>query len=148
MLEETVIEPDEVKADPQAYERIGEESAEEIKIDPPRFYRHRIVRPKYRRKADRSKAPVVAPAPLRVVEGLASHSLLCYIVVAKYLDHLPLYRQCAIYKRYGFSISRQNLVRWVEKVAQWLKPIYNHMRAELIEGDYMQVDVHERSEKA
>jgi transposase len=61
-------------------------------------------------------------------------------VVAKFLDHLPLYRQCAIYKRYGFSVSRQNLVRWVERVAAWIKPIYLHMRMELLDGDYLQVD--------
>ena len=140
VLEETVIEPAEVQADPESYERIGEQETFEVKIEPPRFYRRRIVRPKYRKTGDGSQAPIVAPSPVRVVEGVASHSLLAYIVVAKYLDHLPLYRQCAIYKRHGFSIGRQNLVRWVEKVAQWLKPIYNHMRAELIEGDYMQVD--------
>lgn len=122
VLEETVVEPEEVKA------------------DPPRFYRHRIVRPKYRKVGDGASAPVVAAAPLRVVEGLASSSLLAYIVVAKFLDHLPLYRQCAIYKRHGFAVSRQNLVRWVEKVAQWLEPIYNQIRIELLEGDYVQAD--------
>ncbi|MCH6259369.1 IS66 family transposase, partial [Puniceicoccaceae bacterium K14] len=138
--EETVIEPEEVKADPQSYERVDQEETFEIKVDPPQFYRRRIVRPKYLKIGDKSLPPVVAAAPLRVVEGIASAELLAYVVVAKYLDHLPLYRQCAIYKRYGFSVSRQNLVRWVEKVAQWLKPIYNHMRIELLEGDYLQAD--------
>lgn len=140
VLEERVIEPDEVKADPEAYERISQEETFEIKVDPPKFYRCRIIRPKYRHKQDRSLPPVVAPAPPRVVEGLASVELLIYIVVSKYLDHLPLYRQCAIYKRHGFSVARQNLVRWVEKIAQWLKPIYNHMGKELLAGDYIQAD--------
>jgi len=140
VLEESVIEPEEVKADPQSYERFGEEETFEIKVDPPRFYRKRIVRPKYRKISDKALAPVVAPAPVRIVEGLASVDLLAYIVIAKFLDHLPLYRQCAIYKRYGFTVSRQNLVRWVEKVAQWIKPIYLHMRMELLDGDYLQVD--------
>lgn len=140
VLEETVIEPKEVLQAPQSYERIGEEETFEIKVDPPRFYRHRIVRPKYRKIDDKLLPPVLAPALARIVEGIASVELLSYVVVAKYLDHLPLYRQSAIYKRYGFSVSRQNLVRWVEKVAQWLKPIYNHMRMELLEGDYLQVD--------
>jgi transposase len=140
VLEELVIEPEEVKSDPQSYERFGEEETFEIKVDPPRFYRKRIVRPKYRKIGDKTLPPVVAPAPVRVVEGLASADLLAYVVVAKFLDHLPLYRQCAIYKRYGFSVSRQNLVRWVERVAQWIKPIYLHMRMELLGGDYLQVD--------
>jgi transposase len=140
VLEETVVEPEEVKANPTAYERFGAEETFEVKVDPPRFYRHRIIRPKYRKVGDKSAAPIVAPAPLRVVEGLASSELLAYVVVAKFLDHLPLYRQCTIYKRYGFTISRQNLVRWVEKVAQWLKPIYDQMQIELLEGDYVQAD--------
>lgn len=140
ILEEKVIEPEEVKADPDAWQRIGQEETFELKVDPPKFYRCKIIRPKYRSKEDKSLPPLVAPAPLRVVEGLASTELLIYIVVSKYLDHLPLYRQCAIYKRHGLHIARQNLVRWVEKVAQWLKPIYNHMGQELLSGDYLQAD--------
>lgn len=140
VLEEKIIEPDEVKADPDAYERISAEETFEVKVDPPKFYRCKIIRPKYRKKDDKSRPPVVAPAPLRVVEGIASNELLIYIVMCKYLDHLPLYRQRAIYKRYGFTVPRQNLVRWVEKVAQWLKPIYNHIGKELLAGDYIQAD--------
>ncbi|MEM9160543.1 MAG: IS66 family transposase [Verrucomicrobiota bacterium] len=140
VLEETVVEPEEVQAEPSLYERIDEEETFEVKVDPPKFYRHRIVRPKYRKVGDRAKAPVLAPAPLRVVEGIASCELLAYVVVSKFSDHLPLYRQCAIYKRYGFAVTRQNMTRWVEKVAEWLKPIYNHMRVELFEGGYVQVD--------
>jgi len=140
ILEEKIIEPEEVKADPDAYERIGAEETFEVKVDPPKFYRCKIIRPKYRNKKDKSQPPVVAPAPARVVEGLPSNELLIYIVMGKYLDHLPLYRQRAIYKRYGFTVPRQNLVRWVEKVAQWLKPIYHHIGKELLSGDYIQAD--------
>ena len=138
--EERIVEPEEVLADPASYERIGEEETFEVKIVPPRFSRRRIVRPKYRKIGDRSKAPVVAPAPARPVEGVASAELLSHIAVSKYLDHLPLYRQCAIFKRHGFPVERQNLVRWVEKIAEWLKPLYNHMKTGLLEGDYVQVD--------
>jgi len=138
--EEVVIDPEEVLADPASYERCGEVETFEVKIRPPVFSRRRIVRRKYRKTGDRSEAPLVAPAPARPVEGIASAELLSHIAVSKYLDHLPLYRQCAIYKRHGFPIPRQNLVRWVEKVAEWLKPIYNHMRLELLEGDYVQAD--------
>jgi transposase len=140
VLEEKVVEPEEVMANPSSYERIGEEETFEVKVDPPKFYRRRIVRPKYRKAGDKTRAPVLAPAPLRVVEGIASAELLAYVVVSKFADHLPLYRQCSIYKRHGFAVSRQNLVRWVEKVAEWLKPIYNHMRSELLAGGYVQVD--------
>ena len=138
--EEVVIDPEEVLADPDAYEHCSEVETFEVKITPPSFTRRRIVRRKYRKVGDRSKAPVVAPAPARPVEGVASAELLSHICVSKYLDHLPLYRQRAIYKRHGFAVERQNLVRWVEKTAEWVKPIYNHIRIELLEGDYVQVD--------
>ena len=135
--EEVIILPDEVKADPEAYEQISEEVTEEILIEAPKFSRRIIRRPKFRKKQDRTLAPVIAPAARRVVEGMASNELLIYILISKYVDHLPLYRQCAIFKRHGLSLQRQNLVRWVEKVAHWLKPIYNHIGQEHLEGDYI-----------
>lgn len=138
--EEVVILPDEVKAAPEAYEQISEEVTEEVLIEAPKFSRRIIRRPKFRKKQDRALPPVIAPATARVVEGMASNELLIYILISKYVDHLPLYRQCAIFKRHGLSLQRQNLVRWVEKVAHWLKPIYNHIGQELLEGDYVQAD--------
>ena len=138
--EEVVVEPEEVEADPESYERCGEEKTFEVRIQPPVFYRRSIVRPKYRKIKDRTKAPVLAPAPFRVVEGVASAELLAYLVVSKFRDHLPLYRQCAIYKRYGFTVARQSLVRWVERVAEHVEPIYNCMEMQLLGGDYLQVD--------
>lgn len=138
--EEKVVVPEEVEANPESYERIGETETFEVCVKPPSFHRRRIVYPKFRSKADRSRPPIVAPAPPRVVEGVASRELLAHIVISKYLDHLPLHRQRGIFRRHGFTVAPQNLVRWVEKVAEWLKPIYNHMRRELLEGDYLQVD--------
>lgn len=138
--ETVVIEPPEVQGAPEAFERIGEEETFEIDVDPPKFFRRRLLRPKYRRKADREAAPVVAPAPSRPVEGLASIGLLVHVILSKYCDHLPLYRQSRMYERYGVQISRQNMMRWVETVADWLKPIYHHMCRDLLEGGYIQAD--------
>lgn len=140
-VEQTVtIEPDEVKADPDAFERIGEEETFEVVVEPPRFFRRQIVRPRYRRKDRREAPPVVAPAPPRVVEGIASIELLVHVVLSKYCDHLPLSRQGRMYEREGVQIPPQNLMRWVEVVADWLKPIYAFMGAELKAGDYIQAD--------
>ena len=63
--EEVVILPDEVKADPEAYEQISEEVTEEILIEAPKFSRRIIRRPKFRKKQDRSLPPVIAPATAR-----------------------------------------------------------------------------------
>jgi transposase len=140
-IEETVtIEPEEVQAEPEAFERIGEEMTFEVVVEPPRFFRRQIVRPRYRRKGHRDAPPVLAPAPRRVVEGIASIELLVHVVLSKYADHLPLYRQGRMYEREGVQIPTQNLMRWVEVVADWLKPIYAHMGSELKAGDYIQAD--------
>lgn len=139
--ESTEIIPDEVRANPDAYERTGAaEVTFEVDYTPPEFFRREIIRPKHRLKADRTKPLVVAPAKPRVVEGLASANLLALIVISKFLDHLPLHRQAKIYKRQGCEFAASSMVRWVEKVADWLAPIYHHMAWELLQGNYLQVD--------
>ena len=140
-IEKTVvIDPEPVKANPEAYELIGEERTFEIGITTPKLYRIEYIKRKYRLKSDRDQAPVIAPSPKRPVQGIASISLLVHILLSKYVDHLPLYRQEKMFKRYGTQISRQNMVNWVAQVAQWLKPIYNYMRRDLISGNYLQID--------
>ena len=75
--ETIVIVPDEVKAEPEAFEQIGEERTFEVDIVAPQLFHREIVRPKFRRKADRTQPPVLAPAPARpVVGGYASAGLL------------------------------------------------------------------------
>ena len=139
-MEEKVIEPEEVRADPEAWERIGEEATFEIKVDPPKFCRCKITRAKYRFKGDKSRPPVVAPAPLRVVEGLASNELLIYIVMSKYLDHLPLYRQCAIYKRHGFTGSPTEPGTLGGKSSRMAQTHLQPHRQRTVAGDYIQTD--------
>ena len=139
--EVVVIEPEEVKAEPEAYERIGEERTFEVEITPPQLSKREIVRPKYKAKADRSQAPVLAPAPPRAVPGgYASAGLLAWVVIAKYLDHLPLYRQEQMLARWGAAIPRSTLCDWIRIAADWLEPIYKAMLRRLLEGDYLQAD--------
>jgi hypothetical protein len=84
---------------------------------------------------------VVAPALARPIEGgYASAGLLAWVVLSKYIDHLPLYRQEKMSPRWGAYLSRKTMADWVETVADWLKPIYNHMRLSLLAGDYIQAD--------
>ncbi|KAF0093275.1 MAG: Transposase IS66 [Puniceicoccaceae bacterium 5H] len=141
-VEEVVtIEPDEVQAAPEAYERIGQEETFEVDLHPPRLLKRQIVRPKYRHKAERERPPVVAPAPARVVMGgYASAGLIAWVALSKYVDHLPLYRQEKMSERWGARLSRQSLCDWIDVAAQWLEPIYKTMRRGLIEGGYVQVD--------
>lgn len=141
-VEEVVIEPEEVQADPESFKRIGEEVVEELDVVPTKFFKRRIIRPKYVRIADRAQPPVVAPAPKRIIENsYASAGLLASIVLAKYNDHLPLYRQSQIFKRrYEVEISRQTMGDWMFRLSQMLALIYESIRDEIRAETYLQID--------
>ena len=91
---EEIIEPEPVKTAPEQWRCIGQEVSEQLDYEPARFLRRRIIRKKYVSRTDLDQAPVIAPLPEKLQErGLAAPGLLAQVVVAKYCDHLPLYRQ-------------------------------------------------------
>jgi len=139
---EEVIDPAPVKAAPQSWRCIGQEVSEQLDFEPAHFLRRRIVRRKYVHRVDLDQSPVIAPLPECLQErGLAAPGLLAHILVSKYCDHLPLYRQEQIFiRRYGVHLPRQTLARWVALAADWLKPIYEHIRTGVMAGGYVQVD--------
>ncbi len=103
VIEEVII-PEPVKAAPEQWRRIGEEISERLDYEPGRFLRLRTVRPKYVRRGEVDAVPVVAPLPACLLErSLVAPGLLAQIVVSKYCDHLPLYRQESIYWRTGIK---------------------------------------------
>lgn len=139
--ETIVIEPEEVKAEPEAFDKISEERTFEVDVTPPKLFKREFVRPKYRRKADTSRPPVVAPAPTRAATGgYASAGLIAWVVIAKYLDHQPLFRQEQQFTRWGVAISRQTMVEWIYLAANWAEPIYKLIRKKLLASGYVQVD--------
>ena len=76
------IVPAPVQAEPAAYEKIGEERTFEVDVVPPKLFKREIVRPKFKRRDDRTQPPVVAPAPARAVAGgYASAGLLAWIAL-------------------------------------------------------------------
>jgi hypothetical protein len=139
---ETVeIVPDEVKAQPDAFEQISEERTFEVEIIGPKLVKREFVRPKFRRKADREAAPVIAPAlPRPVPGGYASAGLVAYIIISKYQHHLPLYRLESMSGQWGAEISRKTMVDWVRIAADWTEPIYKLMHEEVLQGQYVQCD--------
>jgi transposase len=139
---ETVeVVPEPVRKQPELYERIGEERTFEIDLVPARLIKREIVRPKFRHRLDRNRAPLLAAAPERVVPGgYASAGLIASILIGKYVDHLPLYRQEQMSARWGAKLSRRSMCDWVEAGAMWLEPLYRHMHRALMCGDYIQAD--------
>jgi transposase len=139
---EEVIDPEPVKAAPQCWRCIGQEVSEQLDYEPARFLRRRVIRRKYVHRIELDVAPVIASLPERLQErGLAAPGLLAHVLVSKYCDHLPLYRQEQIFsRRHGVHLPRQTLARWVELAARWLKPVYETIRTGVLAGGYVQVD--------
>jgi transposase len=120
--------------------QIGCEKSERYEYLPAKIIRHEILRPKLACPCGESGVSI-APLPPQVVEqGQAGASLIAHVLLSKYDDHLPLYRQQQQFARLGVNFSRQTLCDWVEHGAQWLQAIVREMKAELLRGDYLQVD--------
>jgi transposase len=139
---EEVIEPEPVKSAPQDWRRIGEEVSERLDYEPARFLRRRTVRPKYVRRHEVDAVPVIAPLPESLLErSILTPGLLAQILVSKYCDHLPLYRQESIYwSRHQVWLPRQTTAMWVGVGADWLRLIYNEIDCSVHSSGYVQVD--------
>ena len=131
--EEVVIEPDE-RSCPccgGVLHRIGEDVAERLDVVPTRFRVIVTRRPKYACRTCEG-AVVQALAPSRIVEGgLPTEALVAHVAVAKYANHLPLYRQAQIYARQGLQLDRSTLADWVGRAAWYLKPLHARLLAQL-----------------
>ncbi len=140
--EDIHLDPDEVTESPKDYKRIGEEITQELDVIPPQYFRRRYIRGKYVRKDDKDTAPIIAPLPERLIEGgYASPGIVTDIVIKKYVDHLPLYRQEQILKnRFGIGLSRKTMNDWMRVTSDWLSPIYRGIKKNLQQSEYLQVD--------
>jgi transposase len=119
---------------------IGREKSERYEYVPARIVRHEIIRPKLACRCGKAGVSI-APLPPRVVaQGLPGASLVAHVLLSKYADHLPLYRQQQQFERLGVSFPRSTLNDWVEQGASWLQPIVREMKRQLLQGDYVQVD--------
>ena len=141
-VKETIeIVPEAVERNPTLYEKIGEERTFEVDLIPPQLFKREIVRPKFKHRLDRSRAPLLAPAPVRLVPGgYASAGLIAWTLTAKFADHLPLYRQEKMLARWGATISRQTMTDWVRLATEHLQPLVKLMKQKLLAGGYVQVD--------
>ncbi|MGH8031170.1 MAG: IS66 family transposase, partial [Luteimonas sp.] len=110
---------------------IGEHVSEKLDVKPLQFFVRRDVYPQY---ACRGCETVVAEAvaPAIVERGIAAPGLLAQVAIAKYTDHLPLYRQQAIYARSGVEIGRNTLAEWIGAIGVALAPLVAALRAELL----------------
>jgi transposase len=123
----------------QPMQRIGEDVAEKLDYQPGTFTVERHVRGKWVCKC--CEKLVQAPlAPHVIDKGLPTTGLLAQVLVAKYLDHLPLYRQEAIFQRAGHLIARSTLAQWVGECGVRLQPLVDALSAELLRQGVLHAD--------
>ncbi|MGB7589587.1 MAG: IS66 family transposase [Solirubrobacterales bacterium] len=125
--------------------KLGEDVTEVLDYVPGRFRVIRHVRPKYACKACDTITQAEAPS-LPTPRGRATPATLAHLLVSKYCDHLPLYRQSEIYARDGLDLDRSTLCDWVGQAAWLLQPIVSGIRrhvlaAEKLHGDDTTVPV-------
>src|SRR3954454_1292331 len=107
---------------------IGEDTSEMLDIVPAVLRVRVIRRPRYGCRAC-EEAVVQAPAPERpITGGMATEALLAHVLVAKYADFLPLYRQAQIFARQGIELERSTLCDWVGRACWWLEPLWRLLR--------------------
>ena len=107
--------------------RIGEDRSERLDIIPAQLRVLVVRRPKYACRAC-EEVVVQAPAPSRLIEGgLPTEATVAHVLVSKYADHLPLYRQAQIYARAGITLDRSTLADWVGRAAWLLRPVQERL---------------------
>jgi transposase len=119
--------------------KLGEDVSEVLEYVPDSFKVIRHVRPKL--SCQHCERIVQAPAPSRpIARGLAGPGLLAHVLVSKYADHLPLYRQCEIYERQGIELERSTLADWVGGTSALLDPLVEALRRYVMAAGKLHAD--------
>ena len=119
--------------------RIGEDISEKLDYAPGVFTVERHIRGKWVCK--RCETLVQAPVPAHVIDkGIPTTGLLASVLVSKYADHLPLYRQEQIYGRAGLAIARSTLGAWVGTCGVQLQPLVDALRQEILQQNVLHAD--------
>ena len=140
-VEEIVLEPQE---DTSGMKCIGKEVTDQLELVPAKLFIKRFIRPKYIAVTDESLGEhkgVIAELPVFPIEkGIAGPGLLAQIMVDKFVDHLPVYRQIERFKREQVKLSSSTLNGWQESICNLLEPLYDTLKHRVISQGYLQVD--------
>jgi len=126
--------------------RIGEEVSEQLEVIPARAKVIRHIRPKYACRAcqgvetEGGAVKIASAAEQLLPKSIATPGLLAYLMVSKFADSLPFYRQERIFARMGVELSRATMCSWAMEIADRLSPILDLMRARIRAGPYVQID--------
>jgi transposase len=136
--QEIVIEPEEVKAQPDGWKKISEERTSQLDWIAPKIIKRVFIRPRYV-KAERFAIAPLPPQPIE--QGMVGPGLLAEVLINKFEYHIPLFRQEKMFRQqFGVELSRKTMGCWVEQAAELLKPVYRSIREDLLAGNYLQAD--------
>jgi len=134
--EEVIIEPENI---PAGAVRIGEEVTEKLAYIPGEVYVQRTVRPKY--ALPQGGGITIADLPTQVLpRSNAGASLLAYLLISKYMDHIPFYRILEIFKRQKIILAASTVNGWFSDSVDLLKLLYETLKKEVLSSDYIQID--------
>ena len=119
---------------------IGEEVREQLEYVPASLVVLQHVRPKYACKACSAHVTIASRLPEPIEKGLPGPGLLAQVIVSKYADHLPLYRQESIFRRHGVDLSRSTMCDWMAAAAGLLEPIVKAMLKRVLQSQVIQTD--------
>lgn len=134
-----VIEPEWL---PEGSKKIGELVTEVLEYEEANIYVRQIIRPKYIiEQNDEETRIVIAELPsLPIAKGNAGSSMLAHIIISKFVDHLPLYRQAQIFKRQNLLIAESTLGGWFKGTCTLIEPLYEALKNKMFSCDYLQAD--------
>lgn len=138
--EEIIIEPQE---DVTGCTRLEDEVTEVLEVKAAEFYVKRYVRRKYvmRQQEEGQTRIAIGQLPARVIEkGIAGASVLAMLIIGKFIDHLPIYRQIAIFKRLGIHLHYNTVLDWTNEGLEALIPLYELLRTKILSCIYLQAD--------
>ena len=119
--------------------KIGEDVSEQLDVEPAKFFVHRHIRAQY--ACRQCETVSAAPIPPAVIDGgMAAVGLLTWVMISKYLDHLPLYRLEQIAARDQVVLARSTLAEWVGRVGVALQPLADRLMGHLLQGNTLHVD--------
>jgi transposase len=135
---EIVIEPEEVKAQPDGWKKISEERTSQLDWVAPKIIKRVFIRPRYV-KAERFAIAQLPPQPIE--QGMVGPALLAEVLINKFEYHIPLFRLEKMFRQqFGVDLSRKTMGCWVEQAAELLKPVYRSIQEDLLAGNYLQAD--------
>lgn len=134
-----VIEPENL---PKSARKLNEKITEVLEYEPGTIYVRQIIRPYYVGESNDEKTDIIiAELPSRALpKSNAGEGLLAHLIISKYVDHLPFYRQVQMFKRQDVELAESTINGWFTASMQLLEPLYELLKDKVLQTDYLMAD--------